>query len=445
MFEALKSKIELLQSKLKKAIDYCMGGVWSDTRSLWRVNIVKTLNLSVKSFLNRDIQSQACAMTYRTTLALVPAIALIFAIGRGFGLQEVIKHELLTNFSSQQKLLTMVFDYADSYISESTSGGLFVGIGIVLLLYTLISLLSSVESAFNGIWGVKNDRSIWRKTTDYLAIFFILPILMICASGLTVFVTTVTERVIPFTWVTPMVSFLLDVASLVLIWLFFTGVYMLIPNTKVKFKNAFIAGILAGTSYLILQWLFISGQVYVSKYNAIYGSVAFIPLLLIWLQFVWVITLAGAVVCYASQNIFRFSFSNEISRISFNYRTKIILAVLTIIVKRFESGKQPITDVEIASEYSLPSSMVSKSVNYLIEAGILMRVIIDPKTEVFGLAPAMDASKLTVGLMLNRLRNTGASNFIPGFNERFASVAEIIDKVETQISAATESTLVKDL
>ncbi|MDE7393173.1 MAG: YihY/virulence factor BrkB family protein, partial [Muribaculaceae bacterium] len=125
----MKSKIELLQSKLKKAIDYCMGGVWSDTRSLWRVNIVKTLNLSVKSFLNRDIQSQACAMTYRTTLALVPAIALIFAIGRGFGLQEVIKHELLTNFSSQQKLLTMVFDYADSYISESTSGGLFVGIG----------------------------------------------------------------------------------------------------------------------------------------------------------------------------------------------------------------------------------------------------------------------------------------------------------------------------
>ena len=240
-------------------------------------------------------------------LAVVPALALILAIGRGFGLQEVLENELIDSFESQRDVLVKAFDFVDSYLSQS-SEGIFVGVGIAMLLWTLISILGSVEQAFNDIWGVKNGRSIWRKLTDYLAIFLILPVLMICASGITVFVSANLQQLLPFDFVTPLLKWLLDFASLVFIWLFFTGVYMLIPNTKVKFKNAFVAGMFAGTGFMILQWLFITGQIYVSKYNAIYGSFAFLPLLLIWLQLVWVISLAGGVICYASQ-----IFSNIIS------------------------------------------------------------------------------------------------------------------------------------
>ncbi|MDE6756481.1 MAG: YihY/virulence factor BrkB family protein, partial [Muribaculaceae bacterium] len=324
-FNRIKMRVISLYDRAMAFYRYCSDGVWSDMRSTPFVKLVKTLNLSVRAFFNGDIQTKACALTYRTMLAVVPALALILAIGRGFGLQEVLENELIDSFESQRDVLVKAFDFVDSYLSQS-SEGIFVGVGIAMLLWTLISILGSVEHAFNDIWGVKNGRSIWRKLTDYLAIFLILPVLMICASGITVFVSANLQQLLPFDFVTPLLKWLLDFASLVFIWLFFTGVYMLIPNTKVKFKNAFVAGMFAGTGFMILQWLFISGQIYVSKYNAIYGSFAFLPLLLIWLQLVWVICLAGGVICYASQNIFQYNFNNEIDKITGAYRLKIFIA-----------------------------------------------------------------------------------------------------------------------
>ena len=145
---------------------------------------------------------------------------------------------------------------------------------------------------------------------------FLLPILMICSSGISVMASYALVDNPRLHFITPALKVALDVAPFVLTWMSFTGMYLAFPNTKVKFKNAFLSGIFAGTAFQILQYLFLSGQIYVSKYNAIYGSFAFLPLLLIWLQLVWTITLAGAVLCYSSQNIFQFNFSNDISTIS---------------------------------------------------------------------------------------------------------------------------------
>ena len=235
-------------------------------------------------------------------------------------------------------------------IIERSSEGVFVGVGILFLLWTLISLVGNVENAFNLVWGIKQGRSLWRKLTDYTAIFLILPVLMICAGGIMVFMSTTLQSLLPFGFLSPVLKVLLDFLSLALVWLFFTGSYMLIPNTKVKFKNAFLAGVMAGTSYAVLQWLFVTGQVYVTRYNAIYGSLSFLPLLLIWLQLVWTITLAGAVLCFSSQNIFEFSFTSEIERISNNYKWRLTLAVMTIAVDRFNRELSPLTPHQIAVE-----------------------------------------------------------------------------------------------
>lgn len=444
MLDRLRHKISNLKIRLRKNITYCTSGVWNDTRQSLKVNFVKTINLSVRSFFNSDVQSRACALTYRTMLAIVPALALLFAISRGFGLQDLVKQEL-TGVSHSATALESILNYVDSYLDQSTSQGLFVGIGIVFLLWTLISLLGAVESNFNSIWGLKQGRSIWRKCTDYLAIFLILPVLMICGSGLTMYVTSAADRLFDIPILSSTVSLLLDFASLLITWLFFTGVYMLIPNTKVRFPNAFIAGVLAGTAFLVLQWLFISGQVYVSKYNAIYGSFAFLPLLLIWMQLVWVITLAGAIICYASQNIFRFNFSKEISSISLNYRTRILLAVSAIVVRRYENEQQPISDDTMARDYGLPSSLVTKTINFLIDAKVLMRVVIDAKAESYGLAPAIDPARLSIGEVIRRVRNTGATEFIPGFDSRFSAISAALDVAEKQFYAAGDRILLRDL
>lgn len=443
-FNRLKMRAVRLYARAMAFYRYCSDGVWTDVRSTPFVKLVKTLNLSVRAFFNGDIQTKACALTYRTMLAVVPALALILAIGRGFGLQKVLEEELIDSFGSQREALTKAFDFVDSYLSQS-SEGIFVGVGIAMLLWTLISILGSVEHAFNDIWGVKNGRSIWRKLTDYLAIFLILPVLMICASGITVFVSTNLQRVLPFDFMTPLIKWSLDFASLVFIWFFFTGVYMLIPNTKVKFKNAFVAGIFAGTGYMVLQWLFITGQVYVSKYNAIYGSFAFLPLLLIWLQLVWVICLAGGVICYASQNIFQYNFNNEVARITTAYRLKIFVAVMAVAVKDYLRRRKPPSKEDIVARYGLPSRLVATSVNFMVDAGLLLRVVTDEKDEIYGYAPALDAGQLTVGEVIKRVRGYGSSGFIPDFDRTFAGVIEVTDKAELAMIDSMRDTFVKDI
>lgn len=276
--------------------EYVTVGVWRDTRRNWKVDTVKTLALSAKSFFNADLQTQACAMTYRTLLAVVPALALLFAIGRGFGLQNVLQDELFRMFPAQHQAVGYAMNFVDSYLSSS-SEGIFVGVGLIFLLWTLISLFGNIEDTFNLIWGVKQGRSLGRKITDYTAMLLILPVVMICASGLTILLSSTLQAFLHWTFMSPVITWVLEGVSWVLTWLFFALLYLLMPNTKVKFVNAFIAGVFAGTGFLVLQWLFVTGQLYVSKYNAIYGSFSFLPLMLIWMQLTWVITFAGGVIC----------------------------------------------------------------------------------------------------------------------------------------------------
>lgn len=408
---------------------YVTDTVWNDTRNTFKVNLIKTINLSVRSFLNSELQMRAGFLTYQTLLAIVPALALVFAIGRGFGFQNILETELFNHFPAQRQALSQAFGFVDSYLAQS-SEGIFVGIGILFLLWTLISLISNVEGSFNLIWGIKQGRTIWRKITDYTAIFLVLPILMICASGITVLMSTALKTLLPFGFFSPVIKLLLDFASLVLIWLFFAGTYMLIPNTRVKFKNAFIAGVMAGTAYMILQWLFVTGQVYVTRYNAIYGSFAFLPLLLIWLQLVWTITLSGAVLCFSSQNIFEFSFNSEIARISNNYKWRLTLAVMTIAVQRFIKEQKPLTPHQVAVEYGLPISLVNESANRLVECGLLMQVQVNKsRDDAFAIAPAVEAGKITIGLVMERVGAYGSANFIPKFNNRFRALSDAVAQV----------------
>ena len=139
------SRFDRLKQRVMNFWTYCAGGVWEDKRDTVKVNIVKTLNLTVRTFMSTDLQSKACAMTYRTLLAIVPALALLFAIGRGFGFQNMLQNQLYQYLPSQRRALEMAFSFVDSCLAQA-SEGLFVGVGIVFLLWTLISLLDSVKN-----------------------------------------------------------------------------------------------------------------------------------------------------------------------------------------------------------------------------------------------------------------------------------------------------------
>lgn len=436
-----------LRARALRLWQYCSAGVWDDHRDTLAVNSVKTVNLAVRTFLSTDLQTKACAMTYRTLLAIVPALALLFAIGRGFGFQTLLENEVYRYFPSQHRALEMAFSFVDSCLAQA-SGGIFVGVGIVFLIWTIVALLSSVEETFNQVWGVTVERSIFRKITDYLAICIILPVLMICSGGVQIFMSNAIQRLLPFDFIPPMIEVLLDCASVVFAWLFFAGAYMLIPNIKVKFKNAIVSGVIAGTAFQLLQWVFVSGQVYVAKYNAIYGSFSFLPIMLIWMQFSWLITLAGALICCAAQNISMFTFSRRISGISFDYRRMVTVAVTSIILKRFRASQPPLNASGIAETYHIPPTLAESVVDWLLKCGLAVRVAPDSTGEITSdlpIQPSMSIEHYTLRFLLDKLRNHGDSDFIPDFENNFPGVVAVCQNITDRIDTVSQDTLVADL
>lgn len=427
--------------------DYCSTGVWEQPSNTLKIKIIKTINLAVRTFMSTDLQSRACAMTYRTLLAIVPALALVFAIGRGFGFQTVIQSQLYDMFPSQHKAIGMAIGFVDSCLAQA-SEGIFVGVGVVFLLWTVVSLLDSVEESFNGIWGVTVDRSFFRKVTDYLAICIILPILMICSGGLQIFMSTAIQRLLPFDFLSPVIEVGLDFMSVMFGCLFFTGAYMLIPNARVHFKNALVSGIIAGLAFQLLQWIFLSGQLYVAKYNAIYGSFSFLPLMLIWMQLSWLITLAGALICYSAQNIGGATFSRQIDNISPAYRMNVTVAVLSVVVRRFHSAESPMTPAQISTVYGIPTRLVGLLVDRLIKAGLLVRVAAAGEQELTAdmpVQPATDLSVYTLGNVIRKLIEYGESDFIPSLSQEFPAVSREMAAVIGRLSEGDSDTLLYEL
>lgn len=421
--------------------NYCSEGVWEEQSNTLKVRIIKTLNLTVRTFLSSDLQSRACAMTYRTLLAIVPALALLFAIGRGFGFQSTLNDQLYSLFPSQHRAIEMALGFVDSCLAQA-SEGLFVGVGIVFLLWTVISLLDSVEEAFNSIWSVTIDRSFFRKVTDYLAICIILPILMICSGGLQIFMSKAIQRLLPFDFISPLIEIGLDFMSYIFACLFFAGAYLLIPNARVRFKNALVSGILAAAAFQILQWLFLSGQLYVAKYNAIYGSFSFLPLLLIWMQLSWLITLAGALICYSAQNISGATFGRQVDNISLTYRMRVMLAVLSVILRRFHTSQPPLPPSEIARLYKIPSRLVSRIIDRLMLSGLIVRVAPLGQRDVSAdlpVQPASDINTYTVGYVLDKLTTHGDSDFIPSFDEEFPEISDLCNDISQSVTHGSAS------
>ncbi len=406
---------------------YCTDGVWNDVEESRLSSWVKILNLAVNSFTSKRLQQKACALTYSTVLALVPILAMIFAIGRGFGFQNILQSELFRYFPSQRNALNSSFTFVDRYL-EQTSQGLFVGIGVVFLLWTLISLMRNVESSFNEIWGVSHNRSIYRQVTDYTVMFLFMPVLMLLSAGINLFVSAGVNRILNFDILSPAIQFLLDLSPMVIAWIVFSCAFWLIPNTSVKAKPAFVSGIVCGTLTHLLQMLFVSGQVYVSKYNAVYGSFAFLPLLLIWLQLVWLITLAGMVMTYSMQTASSLSYNGRVRDISVNYFNQITILLLALICRRFADRKSPLEISGLAMTYGLPPSLVRLSVQRLVDVGLLNRVCLQGDT--FAYQPSYPVGEnLTVGDVVDLLNNYGQSDFVIFKRKQLSEALDVLENL----------------
>lgn len=431
-----------LFSRMSASYAYFSEGVWKDPRNNVKTRIVKTLNLTMSAFFNSSLQNKSMALTYSTVLSIVPAFALLVAIGRGFGLQGLLEQELYKFIPSQGEVISTALKFVDSYLTTATQG-VFVGVGLVFLLWTVISLLSSIEDTFNSIWDVTNERTIYQKFTDYIAICLMIPILMICSSGMSLFLSDIIQSHLNLPILTPVVNLSLELVPVALCWLAFTLSYYLIPHTKVQFKYAAISGALAAVAFQILQLLFMNGQIYVSKYNAIYGSFAFLPLMLIWLQLSWLVLLTGCMLAYSMQNVFTFNIMGDANKISNRGWHNVGLIVMTACVKRFVANEKPQTAQQIAVSYYLPIRIVTRIVNNLKSAGLIYEVKLDDDN--LGISPAVEPKDYSVGAFLKAFDDIGESDFIPGFRKLYSGILDVIDPLRKEAYDDFEKIFLKDL
>jgi membrane protein len=206
--------------------------------------------------------------------------------------------------SSQPQVADILTDFVNSYLIH-TQSGIFLGVGLIFMLYTVLMLVNNVEETFNQIWQVNNSRPIIRSITNYLAMFFLFPIIIVVSMGLSIFMATIAKHMEGMILLGPAVSRLLDFSPYLLLSVLFILAYVYMPNTEVKFKSAIIPGILAGVAMQLLQLFYIHSQIWVTGYNAIYGSFAALPLFMLWVQISWTICLFGAQLTYTNQNMDR--------------------------------------------------------------------------------------------------------------------------------------------
>lgn len=426
------------------------------TEDIWRVtedevskkrnilyNTIKIITLSIREFVQGRVINKASALTYSTLLAIIPILAILFAIARGFGLDNLLEEQLRTGLEGQAIAAETLLSFIDSYLSQAKNG-VFIGVGIIMLFYTVLLLTHNMEQTFNSIWQVKKLRSLYRKMTDYFSMLLLLPLLILLSSGISIFMSTFMKTMEEYTLLAPVIKSLVRLTPYVLTWGMFTALYIFMPNTKVKFKYAILPGILAGSAFQAFQYLYIGSQIWVSRYNAIYGSFAAIPMFLLWTQISWSICLFGAQLCYVAQNLRNFSFSKETENISRRYHDFLCILIMSLICKRFKTEEPPYTAESLSDEHKIPIRLTTTILYELQDLHLIYETPMEDEDEEMGYLPAVDINRLNVGMLLNRLDEAGSEAFKIDRNRYFASWDTLIN-ARMDYYESTSKVLLKDL
>jgi membrane protein len=376
-------------------------------------------------------------------------IAIALAIAKGFELdQKLLSIITSTNeFESYQEVLEPLLAKAQQTV-QNTSGEYIAGIGVIILFWSVVSLLGQIENSFNHIWQISSSRPWYRKFTDYLTIMLITPVFLILSSSITVFITTdladyMSEAPIlsSMKWI---ITLLIRFAPYLLTWIVLTLLFIVMPNTRVKFGPALVSAVIAGTILKVLQWLYLDLQFGITKLNAIYGGLAAVPLFIIFLQTCWVIILLGAELSFANQNISRYEFESEALNISHFTKKALVLMVMHMIIRKFYTGDRPVSAETIGKLLKIPLRLANDILNDLGNAG-LVSVIHENEQKERLYQPALDINQLTVAYVLSRLDRKGLDSRMIIRNKEYDKVVLMLEKFDRMIAKSGSNILIKEL
>jgi membrane protein len=404
----------------------------------------RILIIAIRGYNEDKIQLRASALSFYTLISIVPILALVFGISQGFGLEDYLKNILIQKFHEHQDMLNTLLGFVEKYLGR-INGGYITGVGLLILFWSVMKVLGNIESSFNGIWRIKKSRIISRKFTDYISLLVIAPVLLVIASSFNVSRLESISDSIPFLrYLDSFLKFMVTVLSFTLIWFVFTLIYIVIPNTKVNFVPALIAGIIAGTMFQLLQWGYVNFQSLLSSYGAIYGTFAALPLFMMWLELSWLIVLLGAEISYAYQNAVHYE--QEVQGVQVSLKDKKILTLLVTrkIIRNFVEGKPAMNAAEIALDLSIPVRIVRDIVYVLLNSKIIIETLNQELREV-AYQPAIDPSIITVSYMFDEIDKMGNQLTFDHETPEKEKISAIVESFYDDIRQSPKNVLLKDL
>lgn len=376
--------------------------------------------LAGRLFTRNRGPARAAALAYTTILAFIPVVAMVLSLTTGMLKNDEKRINEWTEMAIErvagafnlQKTGTLedaaasragIVKSITGYIANVRSGT--VGAtAAVALIFVAISLLATIETAFNDIWGVSQGRTWFARIVQYWAAITLGPFLILIPLGLTTSkqFTVVKDFVVQFPVVGNLVFQLLPPVVIVS---FFVVFYKVMPATKVRWTSALVGGAVGG-GLLLLNY--VTNVIYASKavsYSKIYGSLGAIPLFLVGLYFSWLILLVGAQVAYVWQNWASYQEERSLEEINVTGRELAALRVITHLAQRFDSGTRPETAAEMALTLGISLRLVEPVLGLLVEASLVNRL--DGSPVRFGAARPLD--KIFFADVLDAARNLTGS------------------------------------
>ncbi len=433
--------------RIRKIKNFITTDIWrisgnqESKNQFFLIRIFRMFILAIRRFYDDQCMVRASALTYYSLLSVVPVVALAFAIAKGFGFRESLEFELQRRLAGHEEVFVWVKNFALDYL-ENTKGGAIAGVGVVVLLWSIMKILGNIENALNDIWMVKSSRSFFRKFTNYISFMVVATILLVASSSFLVFITSkiqvfnigyIASQII--NWSAPHI----------MIWLVFIIMFLVMPNTKVKIGPAIFGGIFAGTLFLILQYFYIRFQIGVSRYNAIYGSFAAIPLFLIWMRASWLVVLFGAELSYAAQYERNFEFENEVKNMSFYSRRIISLMLVKMSVEHFKASLLAPSATDFSVSLKLPSRIVNELLGLLVSSEVLNQVVTSGFLDEIRYSPAFDINQMTVAMVVQRIEKYGVSDIFFSESQEYEKFLDVVNSFSLEFEKSDMNKLISEI
>lgn len=432
-----------------------LGGIPTFRAFLYRG--ARVLYLAVRGLVKNDCLNQAAAMTYVTVLSLVPLMALAFSVAKGFGFYDnlvanTIMPALDNAFGIEPEsgaspapaeepagengapgadaAVSPVRDAIErllSFVSRTSFSNLGI-LGLGFLLFTAIKLLTSMENAFNRIWGVKKSRTYVRRTADYLALVVVTPVVLMIATAATGAAQSnaVVDYLSEELHLETLLSFAFRLVPLLVLWVGFGFVYMTMPNTRVNAVSALVGGVFGGTLWQVFQVLHVEFQVGVARYNAIYAGFAAIPVFLVWVYAGWVAVLLGAQFAWAHQA------EPEHRDLMRESETKVAdlesLAVhaMVAVARAFRGGEGAVSTVALAARFAVPPRLIADALGPLVDGGLLIQA---DSAAGGGFVPGTSLDRIRIQAVLDAVRGRGGEVAASG------EVGKLLDRFHAEIES----------